>query len=224
MRIIGFLLTLVLLFPIEASAATEIRAGSLLNGVMLRELYSKTARDGDPFSVQTGGGSTLYGHLTQVSRARINRQAHIRFVFDRIDFPDGTEADLQARLITLSGKKKKIDYIRTGGRLLAESCLFNGFTSLLERKPFRFGRSTLGSTIFINVLASGILLVMGKNPADMAVSDFYIPRGSRVSLEVTSDVSHSAKRHLSYRRAARSKHPLFALSFSNQAGARRYIG
>lgn len=96
-------------FAASASAAT-LASGTLLEGRVQQDLNSKTAHDGDPFTVRTEKGSTIYGHLSEVARADAGRKAHLKLNFDRIRFLDGSSQPIEAKLISVS--KQSQGYVR----------------------------------------------------------------------------------------------------------------
>jgi hypothetical protein len=107
-----------LALPLGVLAANvDLDAGTVISGHVTQEISSKTAQDGQRFSIETDGGSVIHGHLAQVARANIGRKAHLQLVFDRIRFSDGTSAPLHATLVSVT-KKAQPNYVRAAGTVL----------------------------------------------------------------------------------------------------------
>lgn len=107
-RSIGMVVAALLLLLVTAARVLAVPvndpAGSTLDAKLVAEVSSKTARDGDRFTMVTASGSTIYGHLSGVVRASPTRKASLRFNFDLIQFPDGRRAPLHAALSGIAMK------------------------------------------------------------------------------------------------------------------------
>lgn len=99
-RVIGFVLLMALMSR-SAGFAGTLSAGTLIAGRVQQELSSRTAREGDPFTVRTEEGATIYGHLSDVVPSNASRKAHLTLNFDRIRFPDGSSETIRARLVSV---------------------------------------------------------------------------------------------------------------------------
>lgn len=121
MKVRAFLGALVLggLFAIGiARAATvDLPAGATIDGTLQREINTKTAQDGQRFSILTSSGSRIIGHLAQVDRANIGRKAHVKLVLDDIRLPDGTSAPINATVIGIS-THRQTNYVQAAGQVL----------------------------------------------------------------------------------------------------------
>ncbi len=152
---------------VGAFAAQYLDRGSLIDGHITREISSKTAEDGDRFSIRTDAGSTIYGHLTQVARANIGRKAHLTLNFDRIRFADCSSEVIDAKLVSVS-TQHKTNYVRAAGTVLGGMIAGN----------------ILGKAIGTN--AGGALGVVGGGLlAANTASDIVIPEGSPVEVQLT---------------------------------------
>src|SRR5579872_3437072 len=90
--------------PLIASAQYSLPAGSTITGTTQQEINTKTAQDGQRFTVVTSGGSRIYGHLSEVDRANIGRKAHVKLNFDSIRFPDGGRSSINATVESVQQK------------------------------------------------------------------------------------------------------------------------
>ena len=83
----------------------NLPAGYVLNGTMQQDIDTKTAQDGQRFTIITPAGSVINGHLSQVERANVGRKAHVTLNLDTIRFTDGTSTGLSADVIALEQHK-----------------------------------------------------------------------------------------------------------------------
>jgi hypothetical protein len=100
------------------AANVDLPAGTTIDGTIQQELNSKTAEDGQRFTMVTSSGSRIRGHLSQVARATVTgRKAHMKLNVDTITFGDGTSAPIDADIIAVS-QKKQTNYVQAAGQVL----------------------------------------------------------------------------------------------------------
>jgi len=160
-----------LALPMAALAQYYNPAGAMITGTIQQELRSKTAQDGDGFTMVTSGGSTIYGHLSQVDRANIGRKAHLKLNFDRIRFPDGSSARIHATLVSVQSHKQT-NYTRAAGTALGGLIAGN----------------ILGKAIGVGI-GGAVGLVGGALLAANTASDIDIPAGAQAQIQLTRPLS-----------------------------------
>lgn len=170
-RIIAVALIAAAALPVTALAQYYKPAGTQIAGTIQQELRSKTAQDGQTFTMVTPGGSTIYGHLSQVDRANIGRKAHLKLNFDTIRFPDGSTSRIHASLVAVQ-QHKQTNYTRAAGTALGGMIVGN----------------ILGKAIGTNLggafgLAGGALL------AANTANDIDIPAGASATIQLTQPLS-----------------------------------
>jgi hypothetical protein len=170
-RIIAVALIAAVALPVTALAQYYKPAGATISGTIQQELRSKTAQDGQQFTMVTSGGSTIYGHLSQVARANIGRKAHLKLDFDSIRFPDGTTSRLHASLEAVQSHKQ-VNYTQAAGQVLGGMIVGN----------------ILGKAVGTNLggafgLAGGALL------ASNTATDIDIPAGAQATIRLNAPVS-----------------------------------
>ncbi len=86
-------------------------AGTQLAGTMQQPLNTKTAAVGDGFVINETAlpndnpafqNAKIYGHVGQVTPAGQGRKAQLKLTFDRIVFPDGSAAPLDATVVNMA--------------------------------------------------------------------------------------------------------------------------
>jgi hypothetical protein len=100
-----------------ASAAYSIPAGSTITGTIQQEINTKTAQDGQRFTMVSSSGSRIYGHISEVDRANIGRKAHVKLNFDSVRFSDGSRAPIDATLTSVASKTT-INYGQAAGQVI----------------------------------------------------------------------------------------------------------
>lgn len=154
--------------PLSALAVNvNMSEGTVIDGRVQQEITSKTAQDGQRFTVVTSGGSTIYGHLSDVARANIGRKAHLTLNFDRIRFSDGTSAPISAKLVSVT-KKAQPNYVRAAGTVLGGMVAGNILGKAL-------GTNTGG---IVGAVGGGLL-------AANTTSDIDVPTNAAVQLQLT---------------------------------------
>lgn len=107
-----------LIVPSAALAAdVNLPAGATISATLQNGINTKTAQDGQQFTMKTASGSTIYGHLSEVAAGSPTKKAHVKLNFDTIQFDDGTRAQLAAELAAIS-QKKQINYVQGAGEAL----------------------------------------------------------------------------------------------------------
>lgn len=173
LRTSAIALILALILPAAAAAQAYYKpAGSTISGALQQEINTKTAQSGQRFTLVTSGGSTIYGHLSNVNRANIGRKASVTLNYDSIRFPNGATAAMNATTSGISGTKHPINYGQAAGQVLGGMIVGN----------------VLGKAIGTNLgglvgLAGGALLA--KNTA----TNIDIPAGSTVTVTLNSAIS-----------------------------------
>ena len=158
--------------PLVASAQQYYQpAGATISGTLQQEINTKTAQDGQRFTVVTDGGSRMYGHLTEVDRANIGRKAHVKLNFDWIRFPNGATSPLHATVESVQ-QKTQVNYGQAAGQVLGGMIVGNIVGKAIG--------TNLGGLVG---LAGGALLA--KNTA----TNIQIPAGSQVTVRLNSAVS-----------------------------------
>ncbi|MGA3037223.1 MAG: hypothetical protein ABSE64_07025 [Vulcanimicrobiaceae bacterium] len=170
-RISVLALIAALALPVVALAQYYKPAGAQITGTIQQELRSKTAQSGDQFTMVTSGGSTIYGHLSQVDRANIGRKAHLKLNFDTIRFPDGSTSRIHATVVAVQ-QHKQTNYTRAAGTALGGMIVGN----------------ILGKAIGTNA-GGAIGLVGGGLLAANTANDIDIPAGAQATIQLTQPLS-----------------------------------
>jgi hypothetical protein len=171
-RISAIALGLALALPVAASAQTYYKpAGATITGTIQQDINTKTAQDGQTFTMVTSGGSTIYGHLSEVDRANIGRKAHVKLNFDKIRFPNGATSPLHASLESVS-TKHNVNYVQAAGQALGGMIVGNIVGKAIG--------TNLGGLVG---LAGGALLA--KNTA----VNIEIPRGATATIRLNAPIS-----------------------------------
>jgi len=151
--------------------AVELPAGTTIGGRIQQEINSKTAMDGQRFTMVTNSGSTIYGHLSEVARGDVGRKAHLKLNFDSIRFSGGGTAPINASL-TAVAQQKNINYTQAAGQVLGGMIVGN-----IAGKAIG---TNLGGLVG---LAGGALLA--KNTA----YNIDIPQGATAQIVLNSSLS-----------------------------------
>lgn len=172
LRICTLGLVLAVALPAAALAQAYYKpAGATITGAIQQDLNTKTAQDGQRFTMVTDGGSVIYGHLSQVARANIGRKAHMKLNFDSIRFPDGSYSPLHASLEGVSSKKQ-VNYVQAAGQALGGMIVGN----------------ILGKAIGTNAgglvgLAGGALLAANTS------TNIDVPAGATATIRLNAPIS-----------------------------------
>jgi hypothetical protein len=171
LRITAAALIAALALPVTALAQYYKPAGAQITGTIQQELRSKTAQDGDQFTMVTSGGSTIYGHLSQVDRANIGRKAHLKLNFDTIRFPDGSTSRIHATVVAVQ-QHKQTNYTRAAGTALGGMVVGN----------------IIGKAIGVGV-GGAVGLIGGGLLAANTANDIDIPAGAQATIQLTQPLS-----------------------------------
>lgn len=175
MKIAPVLLSaLIGLTPLGAMAQTSpLTPGTDLTGTMDQTITSSSAYAGEPFkisNVNSASGSvangTIYGHVADVTKAGMGRNARVQLAFDRVQLYDGRRFSLDARPIHVN-VVTKTNAPREGAGAIVGDLLGNW----------------LGKTIGVALLGP-IGLVGGYLVAKNARQNVTIPQNSLVTLQV----------------------------------------
>lgn len=167
--------------PFVALASQTIPAGSGLNGSLNNSLDTKSSYNGQPLSiavvgpfpngVSAFGGATIYGHVSNVVPGGRGTNPQLAVILDKIKFANGTSEPIGAAVSKLTPKKDKRGRVllgTAGGMLLgnwAGKALFGGNAG-----------GTVGAV-------TGFLLSSNNK------SDFHVPSGSPVGIQLTRPLS-----------------------------------
>jgi hypothetical protein len=122
----------------SASGPTLVKAGTVYYGKLKQEISSKKSHDGDTFVlVQTDTllhkdpslhGSSIDGHLENVTPAGMGKKPGMVIVFDDVKMPDGTKGPVNVQLLSANQFDAKTHHWRTIGLMVggAVACLMAG--------------------------------------------------------------------------------------------------
>ncbi|MBV8151802.1 MAG: hypothetical protein JOY59_09610 [Candidatus Eremiobacteraeota bacterium] len=113
----GALIAVAIAILPSVAGAFTLPAGTTIAGHIQQEINSKTAMEGQRFTMTTNSGSRIYGHLSEVARGNVGRKAHLKLNFDSIRFSDGGTAPINASL-TAVAQQKNINYTQAAGQVL----------------------------------------------------------------------------------------------------------
>ena len=91
--------------------------GATLDGTIQTTFSTKTAQDGQRFTMITPSRSHITGHLSEVERANFGRKAHVKLNIDTISLAGGTSLPLHAEVIGI-GQQKQTNYAQAAGTVL----------------------------------------------------------------------------------------------------------
>jgi len=159
-------------FLTASAAPISLPAGATLTGTLQSEINTKTAQDGQRFTVVTNAGSRIYGHLSEVARGNVGRKAHVKLNFDSVAFPDGSRSPVNASLSSVA-QHKEINYTQAAGQVVGGMIVGN----------------VLGKWVGTNVggalgAAGGALL------AANTATNIVIPAGAAVSLKLNAPLTN----------------------------------
>ena len=162
---------IVAISAVASAASVYYPAGATLSGAIQQDLSSK-GQDGQRFTVVTNGGSTIYGHLSEVHRANIGAKAHIKLNFDSVVFPDGSRSAINATATSIA-QQKKTNYTQAAGQVLGGMVVGNVLGKMVG--------TNIGGAIG---LAGGALLAANTS------QDIIIPAGSAVTMKLNAPLSN----------------------------------
>jgi hypothetical protein len=163
-----------------AAGAVTLDQNSQISGTLQNDLSSKTAKDGDTFTVvttsaQTSAGTsvplTIYGHVSEVVKQGVTQKAHLKLNFDRVALSDGSSAPIDAKLVSMQAKQQT-NAAKAIGAVVVGDLLGNWI-----------GKS-MGSNAGWAVGAAGGFLYAGTMSSDVLV-----PNGSTVVMQLLQPVT-----------------------------------
>lgn len=162
------MLSIVAVANVAQAMDVDFPAGATIDGTIRQEINSKTAQDGQGFTMLTTSGSRIKGHLSEVQRANLGRKAHLKLNVDTITFTDGISSPISAEVIGV-GQKKQTNYTQAAGTILGGMIAGN----------------IVGKTIGTNI--GGLIGVVGGSLLAANTSqDIIIPVGSLIRIKLTA--------------------------------------
>jgi hypothetical protein len=151
-------------------------AGATLDGTILQTINTKTAQDGQRFTMITSSRSHIKGHLSEVQRANFGRKAHLKVNVDTITFADGTSLPLSAEVIGV-GETKQTNYAQAAGTVLGGLIVGN----------------IVGKTVGTNL--GGLIGVAGGSLLAANTSqNITVPAGSLIRIKLTAPLISGSPR------------------------------
>jgi hypothetical protein len=158
-----------------------VQRGAEIDGTLTTTLTSKTAHDGEPFTLDAAStwfhknplptGSVIEGHLEGVAPAAPMRKATMHIVIDDVRLPDGTTAPLHARVDSLKDFEPRRHLLRDSGVIVGSAIVGH----VLSKKVGHNGGTLAGT-------ATGFALVSTMK------SDIVVKRGTLVRLKAADDI------------------------------------
>ena len=106
-----------------------VKQGTTFDGKLDKEVSSKTAKDGDTFTLTEADtmvkkdaalhGAVIEGHLAGITAAGVGKKPGMTIVFDDIKMPDGTTAPINVQLMNVGAFDAKSHHWRTAGMMIA---------------------------------------------------------------------------------------------------------
>ncbi len=167
--------------PVAALAGPTVPAGSGLNGSLNNALDTKSSYAGQPLSISVVspfpngisalGGATIYGHVGNVVPGGRGTNPQLSIILDKIKFSNGSSEMIGAVVNKLEPKKDK------RGRVLLGTAggMFLGNWA---------GKALFGGSAGGAVGAATGFLLSSNNK-----SDFHVPAGSPVGIQLTRSLS-----------------------------------
>jgi hypothetical protein len=125
-RYLSLIVAFVMLATSTVARAMDVNfpSGATLDGRLQQEISTKSARDGQTFTLVTPSGSRIKGHLSEVQRANFGRKSHLKLNIDTITFTDETSLPINAEVIGVS-QKKQTNYAQAAGTVLGSMIVGN---------------------------------------------------------------------------------------------------
>jgi hypothetical protein len=170
-----------------ATAQSEVltKKGALIEAKVTTGISSKTSQNGDPFSLVVTDsffhhhpelkGSTVDGHLENVTPASPTHKATLSIIFDDITFPDGKQEPISVVVNKLSQIEPKTHHIRDIGIIVGGAVAGH----IVSKKTGHGGGTLAGA-------AAGFALVSGLK------SDIVIKPGTVIQLKLKQDLDEPA--------------------------------
>ncbi len=176
-------LTLTAFCAATASAQSPVltKRGAEIDGKLLTAISTKTSKSGDPFALQVVDllfnkrpelkGSTIEGHLEDVSPAGPTKKASLNVIFDDIKFADGRTEPISVAVKNMSDLQPKTHKMRDMG-IIVGSAVVGHITS---KKTGHNGGTLAGA-------AAGFAIVSAMK------SDIALKPGTVIKLKLQQDL------------------------------------
>ncbi len=182
--------------PLAASAQSTgdmlLPSQSVLTGSLEQQINTKTANVGDPFVLDIQGpypaddqryaGAKIYGHVSGVTHANLNRKGVVQLATDRITLADGTTASLNTQVLSLDPQGNKANST-------AKTILGAAVGQVLG--------NYVGKHIGTNV-GGAIGAIGGAIYAANSGQNIILPQGSTVSVKTTQPSTVLSRRQAGY--------------------------
>jgi hypothetical protein len=165
------LCTAMMLAAMTATHAANVNlpAGATIDSTLQQDLNSKTAQDGQRFTLVTPSGSRINGHLSNVHRATITgHKAGLTLNADTITFADGTTSPIDAEVIGV-GSHKQTNYLQAAGQVVGGMVVGNIIGKAIG--------TNLGGLVGV---AGGALLAANSS------SNIDVPSGAQVRMKLNA--------------------------------------
>jgi hypothetical protein len=104
--------------PAAPGATVLVPAGTQFRGKLQQEISTKKSHDGDTFTIVRSDGTTIDGHLANVSAAGFNKKPALTVVFDDVKLPSGQTAPINVQLVNVGAFNAQSHHWRTIGMVL----------------------------------------------------------------------------------------------------------
>lgn len=94
------------------------KAGTRFNGKLQNEIATNKSHDGDTFTIVASDGTTVEGHIANVSPAGMGKKPALTLAFDDVRTPDGATAPIDVRVLNMGAFDAKSHHWRTAGMVL----------------------------------------------------------------------------------------------------------
>jgi hypothetical protein len=101
-----------------AGGTVIVTSGTLFRGKLGQEISTKTSHSGDAFTIVRSDGTTIDGHLANVSPAGFNKKPALTIVFDDVRTPSGEKGPVNVQLVNVGAFNAKTHHWRTIGMVL----------------------------------------------------------------------------------------------------------
>ena len=179
---IGGVLAVLITLSVSVCAQTVlVKRGTTVSGALQQTLNSKTSHDGDKFTISQKdtffnhipalNGSSVEGHLENVTPAGPTHKATMNLIFDDVKLPDGATVPYVAQLTSLNVVEPKTHHIRDVGLIVGGGVAGH---VLASKNGVKHG-GLAGA-------AAGFAL------ASTLKSDINVKKGTIVKMKLTNDV------------------------------------
>jgi hypothetical protein len=165
----------------QTTTAPVTKAGSILDAKLTTALSSKTAANGDPFSMTVTDsffhshrelkGAVVNGHVESVTPASATHKATMSIIFDGITFPNGDQEPISVVVNKMSALEPKTHHIRDVGIIIGSAVAGH----IVSKKTGHGGGTVAGA-------AAGFVLVNSLK------DDIVLKKGTVVQLKLKADL------------------------------------